>query len=56
MKTYKELGQVTLGSYLRRLADEVTQDVEHIYSKFGFEWDSLQEKIDNIIIKENSFI
>jgi len=39
MKSYKELGQITLGSTLRQLADQLTLDAENIYSKFKFRID-----------------
>jgi GNAT superfamily N-acetyltransferase len=39
MKTYKELGHITLGTALRQLADLVTQDAEKIYSMFDFQID-----------------
>jgi len=36
MKTYNELGHVILGTALRALAEQVSQDAEHIYAKFEF--------------------
>lgn len=37
MKTYKELGHVTLGTTLRQLAELVSQDAENIYTAFNFQ-------------------
>jgi len=39
MKKYCELGHVTLGTALRHLADQVSQDAENIYVKFNFDID-----------------
>ena len=39
MKAYTELGHVTLGTALRHLADQVSQDAENIYKKFNFDID-----------------
>lgn len=36
MKSYQALERITLGNTLRQLADQVTQDAENIYAKFGF--------------------
>jgi len=36
MKLYNELGHVTIGTALRALADQVSQDAEKIYSAFNF--------------------
>lgn len=40
MKNYQELGAITLGSSLRLLADQVTNDAEKIYAKFDFAIDA----------------
>lgn len=39
MKTYQELGHVTLGTALRQLAELVSQDAENIYADFDFKID-----------------
>lgn len=39
MKSYNELGHVTLGTTLRQLAELVSQDAEKIYAKFDFKID-----------------
>ena len=39
MKSYAELGQVTLGSQLRMLSEMITADVAHIYEQFGVDLD-----------------
>lgn len=39
MKSYKELGHVTLGTTLRQLAELVSQDAKKIYAKFDFQID-----------------
>lgn len=39
MKSFQELGQISLGNALRQLADQVTRDAEKIYSTFSFEID-----------------
>lgn len=39
MKSYNELGHVTLGTTLRQLAELVSQDAENIYAKFDFQID-----------------
>jgi len=36
MKAYKELGHIILGTALRSLAEQVSQDAENIYAKFEF--------------------
>lgn len=40
MKTYKDLNHITLGTALRQLADQVSQDAEKIYTQFNFEIDT----------------
>jgi GNAT superfamily N-acetyltransferase/DNA-binding MarR family transcriptional regulator len=39
MKTYQELGHVTLGTALRQLAELVSQDAENTYANFNFKID-----------------
>lgn len=39
MKEYKSLGHITLGTALRHLADQVSQDAQKIYTQFNFEID-----------------
>jgi len=39
MKEYKNLGHITVGTALRHLADQVSQDAQKIYTQFDFEID-----------------
>jgi len=39
MKAYQALNHITLGTTLRQLADQVSQDAENIYAQFSFDID-----------------